>query len=392
MQDKTFLMIPGPTPVPESVMLEIAKHPIGHRSLEFSSILKTVYQDLKWCFQTNNDVFVFTSSGTGAMEAALANLINPNDKVLSLIIGNFGDRFRKIALSRGAIVDTIEVKPGCAINPEDLRKKLNEDVNKEIKVVTLTHNETSTGVTNDIQTLCKIINEHGAVNVVDGVTSIGAIECKPDQWGIDVLVSGSQKGFMLPPGLAFLTANEKAWKLYEKCKYPSFYFDWKAYKKAVENDTTPYTPAVNLFCGLNVALQMMKKEGIENIWNRHRIHAKALRAAIRSINLELFVPDDNIASNTITAVLPPENITVADIRSTLKKDYDIVVANGQNNLKDKIFRLGTLGFVSDRDVLAAITALEGTMYKLGHKFDLGNGVKAAMNIIFEENKTSSVKK
>lgn len=381
MKDKTFLMIPGPTPVPESVMLEIAKHPIGHRSSEFSSILKEVYENLKYVFQTKNDVFMFTSSGTGAMCAALENLINEGDKVLCLSLGNFGNRWAKIAESRGADVEKIEVKAGQVIDPEVLKKRLAEDTNKEIKIVTLTHSETSTGAANDVKTLCSIIREHGAISVVDGVTSVCAMPVKPDEWGIDVLVSGSQKGFMIPPGLAFLVANERAWKVYEQCKHPSFYFDWAAHKKAVEGDTTPFTPAVNLIVGLNTALKMIKEEGIENMNARHKRHCMALRNALRAINLELLVKDDNDASHSITSILPPEGISVPDIRSTMKNDFDIVVANGQAKLKDKIFRMGTLGFVCDRDLIAAIGALEATLYKLGHKFELGNGVKTLIEAL-----------
>ncbi len=383
MKDKTFLMIPGPTPVPESVMMEIAKHPIGHRSSEFSSILKEVYENLKYVFQTKNDVFMFTSSGTGAMCAALENLVNEGDKVLCLSLGNFGNRWAKIAESRGAIVEKIEVEAGEVVDPEVLRKRLSEDVRKEIKIVTLTHSETSTGAANDIKTLCSIIREHGAISVVDGVTSVCAMPCKPDEWGVDVLVSGSQKGFMIPPGLAFLTANERAWKVYEQCKHPSFYFDWAAYKKAVEGDTTPFTPAVNLIVGLREALKMIKEEGIDNMNARHRRHAMALRKALRAINLELLVKDDNNASYSITSILPPDGISVPDIRNTMKKDFDIVVANGQNKLKDKIFRMGTLGFVCDRDLIAAVGALEATLVKLGHNFEVGKGVQTIINELKE---------
>lgn len=379
MRDKTFLMIPGPTPVPESVMLDIAKHPIGHRSSEFSSILEEVYDNLKYVFQTQNDVFVYTASGTGALCGALENLVNEGDKVLSLVIGNFGNRWAKIAQSRGAIVEKIEVEAGEVIDPDVLKKKLAEDTNKEIKIVTLTHSETSTGAANDIKTLCSIIREHGAISVVDGVTSVCAMPCKPDEWGIDVLVSGSQKGFMVPPGLAFLVANERAWKVYEQCKYPSFYFDWAAYRKSVRANSTPFTPAVNLIVGLNTALKMIKDEGIENMNARHRKYAMALRAALRALNLKLFVEKDENASWSITSILPPEGISVPDIRKVLKEDYDIVVANGQNQLKDKIFRMGTLGFVCERDLIASVGALEATLAKLGHKFEVGKGVQTLLN-------------
>lgn len=378
MQDKTFLMIPGPTPVPESVLLAMAKHPIGHRSSEFSEILKEVYSDLKWLFQTKNEVFIYAASGTGAMEAALSNLVNQGNKVLSLIIGNFGARWVKIAQSRGAVVEKLEVELGEVINPEDLRAKLAQDTKKEIKLVTLTHSETSTGAKNDIKTLCKIIREHGAISVVDGVTSVGCMEVKMDDWGIDVLVSGSQKGFMIPPGLAFLAAGERAWKLHEACQYPSFYFDWTAHKKAVLDDTTPWTPPVNLVFALHAALKMMKKEGLENIYARHKKLALGLREAARAVGLRLFVKEDENASYAITSILPPPNISVPDIRKVFKNDFDIVVANGQNQLKDKIFRMGTLGFVSERDLITAVGSLEAVLLKLGHKFEVGSGVRAVL--------------
>lgn len=381
MQDKTFLMIPGPTPVPESVLLAMAKHPIGHRSGEFSAILKEVYADLKWLFQTKNEVFIYAASGTGAMEAALSNLVNQGDKVLSLIIGNFGARWAKIAQSRGAVVEKLEADLGQVIKPEDLRAKLALDIKKEIKIVTLTHSETSTGAKNDIKTLCKIIKDHGAISVVDGVTSVGAMEVKMDEWGIDVLVSGSQKGFMIPPGLGFLAASKRAWEVHEKCLYPSFYFDWDAHKKAVLDETTPWTPAVNLVFALHEALKMMKKEGLEKIYERHQKLALGLRRAVRALGLELFVKDDVNASYAITSILPPKGVSVPDIRNGFKKDYDIVVANGQNTLKDKIFRMGTLGFVSERDLLTAVASLEAVLKKLGHKFELGSGVKAVLETL-----------
>ncbi len=197
-----------------------------------------------------------------------------------------------------------------------------------------------------------------------------------DEWGIDVLVSGSQKGFMIPPGLSFLAASEKAWEVHKNCKYPSFYFDWDAHKKAVDGDTTPWTPAVNLVVALNTALKMIKKEGLENVYARHKKLALGLRKAVRALGLELFVKDDENASYAITSILPPDGISVPDIRAAFKNDYDIVVANGQNTLKDKIFRMGTLGYVSERDLITAVGSLEGVLKKLGHKFEAGAGIKA----------------
>ncbi|WIH83808.1 alanine--glyoxylate aminotransferase family protein [Brachyspira pilosicoli] len=373
MRDKTFLMIPGPTPVPESALIEMAKHPMAHRSKEFSNILKEVYDDLKYVFQTKNDVFLFTASGTGAMCAALENIVNEGDKVLCLVIGNFGARWAKIAESRGAEVIKLEVPLGEVIKPQMLEEALNK--NKDIKIVTLTHSETSTGAANDVKTLCSIIKKHGALSVVDGITSLCAMEFKTDEWNIDVALSGSQKGFMIAPGLSFLTASEEAFKMHEQCKYPSFYFNWKEHKKSLAKDTTPFTPAVSLISSLHTSLKMIKEEGIENVNKRHKKLSLALRAAIKTIGLKLFVEDDNNASYAITSILPPEGITVPDIRKTLKDYYDIIVANGQGSLENKIFRIGTLGFVCERDLIMAVGALEASLIKLGYKFEVGSGVK-----------------
>ena len=364
MKNKTLLMIPGPTPVPEDVLLEMAKAPVPHRSSEFSKLFDEVNEDLKMVFQTKNDVFIFASSGTGAMDAALSNLINIGDKVLSLVIGNFGDRWAKIAESHGANVEKIVVPFGEVVAPEVLRKRLEEDVNKEIKIVTLTHSETSTGAKNDVKALCALIKEHGALSVVDGVTSVGAMDIKTDEWGVDVLVSGSQKGFMIPPGLAFLTASNKAFEVHKQCKYPGFYFNWSSYKKSLEQHTTPYTPAINLVVALHTALKMIREEGLENVLARHKSNAMLLRNSLKEMGIKLFVEDDEKASFAVTSVLPPDGISVPDVRRILKDDYDIIVANGQKDLKDKIFRIGTLGFVSERDVLTVIGALQATFKKL----------------------------
>ena len=379
MKDKQFLMIPGPTPVPETALLAMAKHPIGHRSAEFSSLLKEVFADLKWLFQTQEDVFIYASSGTGAMEAAIYNLVNPGDKVLSLVIGNFGERWAKIAEMKGAVVERITVDYGKAIDPAILKKKLDEDINKEIKFVTLTHNETSTGVTNDLQALNDVIQQHGALSIVDAITSLGAIPLEMDKWGIDIVVSGSQKGFMIPPGLAFLACSKKAFEVHKQCKNPSFYFNFTAYKKSASDDSTPYTPAVSLIAGLHETLKMMKEEGLDNIFLRHTRLAAGLRIAVRAMGLQLFVENNEIGSNAITSIIPPEGITVADIRKTLKNDFDMIVADGQNQLKGKIFRMGHLGFVSERDMIAAVGALEMTLVKLGYNLEKGKATSALIS-------------
>lgn len=381
MKDKTFLMIPGPTPVPESVLLAMSKHPIGHRTGEFEEILKYCYEGLKEIFQTKNDVFIYAASGTGAMDSALSNLLNEGDKILSLVIGNFGNRWVKIAKTRGADVQVIEKPYGETIDVNEVREILEKDVNKEIKLVTMTHSETSTGAKNDIKAICEVVKNHGALSVVDGVTSVCAMDVKMDEWGIDVLVTGSQKGFMLPPGLSFLSASDRAFEVYEQCKHPSFYFDWAAHRKAVRNNTTPFTAAVNLIFALEAAIKMVKEEGLENILKRHKKHALALRGAIKAMGLKLFVEDDDKASYAITSILPPDGISVPDIRSGLKKEFDIIVANGQNDLKDKIFRMGTLGYVSKRDVLTAVASLEAVLDSLGYKFEVGIGTKTALQLL-----------
>ncbi|CBG39418.1 pyridoxal-phosphate-dependent aminotransferase family protein [Helicobacter mustelae] len=373
MKEKTFLMIPGPTPVPQSVLQASARHPIGHRSPEFSQILREVFLDLKEIFQTKNPVFVYAASGTGAMCGALENVLNPGDRVLCLVIGNFGERWVKIAKSRGAMVEVLQADPGEVIHPKDLESMLQKF--PDTKAVTLTHSETSTGAANDVKSLCAIIQKSGALAIVDGITSLCAMPCKMDEWGIDILVSGSQKGFMLPPGLAFLSASKKAMEAREKCLYPSFYFDFLAHQKALEKNTTPYTPAVNLVFGLHEALKLLKEEGIEKINARHKRFALSLRQAIRAMGLELFVKEDKNASFAITSILPPSGIDVPSIRRVLKEDFDVLVANGQNALENKIFRIGTLGYVCERDLISAVAALEATLYKLGHSFALGSGVK-----------------
>ena len=375
MKDKQFLMIPGPTPVPESVLQALAKHPIGHRSGEFSEIFMSATEKLQWLAETKNDVFIYTASGTGAMEGAVSNTISPGDKVLSLVLGNFGQRFADIAKLYGGDVEEIKVDPGQAISPEAVRERLAQDTNKEIKVITMTHSETATGTANDLKAIAAVVKEHGALLMVDAITSLGCMEIKMDEWGIDVLLSGSQKGFMIPPGLSFIYVSPKAYEYKERCKAPCYYFCWKQAKKALEAQTTPWTPNVSHIVALEVAMQMMVEEGRENIIKRHARLRDSLRVAIKALGLQLLT-EDATASAAITAIYPPEGVSVPDIRSAFKKDWDIVVANGQKTLKDKIFRMGHLGFVTDRDVLTGISALEAVLSKLGYKFSPGAGTQA----------------
>ena len=375
MRDKTFLMIPGPTPVPENVLQALAKHPMGHRSSEFSAIFKEVTDDLKWVAQTQNDFFILGASGTGAMECAIANTVSTGDKVLSLVIGNFGKRWAQLAKTYGGVVEEMNVAWGEAIDPKALEARLAQDSAKEIKIVTVTHNETSTGVTNDLESIAKIVKAHGALIIVDAVTSMGVMNLPVDAWKIDVAVSGSQKGFMIPPGLAFITVSKDAWAKYETNKNPKFYWDWKKYKKACEDNSTPFTGSVSLVVALQASLKMMREEGIENVFARHIKLRDGLRAGCKAVGLKLMAADKD-ASAAITSIWPPEGISVGDIRKGLKNNFDIVVADGQDDFKGKIFRIGHLGFFSQRDLLMTMASLEIVLHKLGHKFELGSGVAA----------------
>jgi len=381
MDDKLMLMIPGPTPVPEQVLLAMAKHPIGHRSGDFSKIMVEVTQGLKWLHQTQNDVLILAASGTGAMEAGIINFLSPGDRVLVGCNGKFGDRWAELSEAFGLQVERITAEWGKPLDPEQFRQKLAADAEKSIKAVIITHSETSTGVINDLQTINQYVKTHGeALIIVDTVTSLAACNVPVDEWGLDVVASGSQKGYMIPPGLSFVAVSPRAWQAYTQAKLPRFYFDLGKYRKDAAKNTTPFTPPVNMFFALQAALTMMQAEGLENIFARHHRLTQATRAAIQALGLPLFAPDQ-AASPAITAVIP-EGVDSEAIRSVMKKRFDIVLAGGQDHLKGKIFRMGHLGFVSDRDILTAIAALEGTLQELGYaSFTPGAGVTAAAKVI-----------
>jgi aspartate aminotransferase-like enzyme len=380
MDDKLMLMIPGPTPVPEQVLLALSKHPIGHRSGEFSEIMGEVTQNLKWLHQTQNDVLVLTVSGTGAMEAGIINFLSPGDRVLVGCNGKFGDRWALMSAAFGLEVDKITADWGKPLDTEQFREKLAADTEKKIKAVIITHSETSTGVLNDLETINRHVKEHGeALMIVDAVTSLGAVNIPIDAWGIDVVASGSQKGYMIPPGLGFVSVSPKAWEAYKTAKLPRFYLDLGAYKKAAAKNSNPFTPPVNLVLALQVALRMMQKEGLESIFARHQRLMRATRDAVKALSLPLFAPDE-AASPAITAVAPV-SVESEQIRSVMKKRFDIALAGGQDDFKGKIFRIGHLGFVSDRDILAAIGALEATLWELGYESMIpGAGVAAAARV------------
>jgi aspartate aminotransferase-like enzyme len=363
MDDKLMLMIPGPTPVPERVLQAMAKHPIGHRSVDFSAIFAEVTANLKWLHQTENDLLILAASGTGVMEAGIINFLSPGDKVIVGSNGKFGERWAEVTDAYGLNTQRITSDWGTPLDPELIRVALEADTNKEIKAVIVTHSETSTGVINDLETINKHVKAHGALIIVDTVTSLGACNVPVDAWGLDVVASGSQKGYMIPPGLGFVSVSAKAWEAYKTAKLPRYYFDLGMYRKNAAKDTTPFTPAINLIFAMQSALQMMRKEGLEAIFTRHDRHSRATRAAMNALGMPLYAPEGN-SSPAITAVMPT-GVDAEQIRSVMKKKFDIVLAGGQDALKGKIFRIGHLGFVSDRDILTAIAAIEATLLELG---------------------------
>jgi aspartate aminotransferase-like enzyme len=377
MEGKHMLMIPGPTPVPEAVLLAMAKAPIGHRSGDFSKVIAELTEKLQWVHQTQGDVLMLAASGTGAMEAGIINFLSPGDRVLVGDNGKFGERWVKVSQAFGLQVEVIKAEWGKPLDPQDFRAQLEADKEKTIKAVIITHSETSTGVLNDLETINKHVKAHGeSLIIVDAVTSLGAVNVPIDEWGLDVVGSGSQKGYMIPPGMAFVSVSAKAWQAYETAKIPKFYFDLGKYKKETDKDSSPFTPPVNMMYGLQASLEMMYQEGLENIFKRHARLTQATRAAMQALNLPLYAPD-SCASYAITAVAPVA-VEAEKIRSLMKKKYDIALAGGQDHLSGKIFRIGHLGFVSERDILSAIAALESTLKELGYDgATLGAGVAAA---------------
>jgi aspartate aminotransferase-like enzyme len=380
MNDKLMLMIPGPTPVPEAALLALAKHPIGHRTSEFSNILAEVTENLKWLHQTQSDVLTLNVSGTGAVEAGIINFLSPGDRILVGSNGKFGERWVEVGQAYGLNVEEVKVEWGKPLDPAVFAEKLQADTQKQIKAVIITHSETSTGVLNDLESINRHVKAHGeALIIVDAVTSLGAFNLPVDAWGLDIVASGSQKGYMIPPGLGFVSVSPKAWEAYKTAKLPKYYLDLGKYRKATAKNTTPFTPPVNLIVALHTTLRIMKEEGLESIFARHERLKNATRAAIQGLNLPLLAADSS-ASPAITAVAP-QGIESDKIRSLMKKRFDIALAGGQDHLSNKIFRIGHLGFVSDRDILSCIASLEVTLTELGYEdFNPGSGIAAAVRV------------
>ncbi len=353
-------MIPGPTPVPEKVLQALGSHPIGHRSKEFQDIVKRTTDNLKWLHQTKNDVLTITGSGTAAMEAGIINTLSKGDKVICGENGKFGQRWVKVAEEFGLKVIKIQAEWGQPLDPIKFKEILENDNDKQIKAVILTHSETSTGVINDLKEITTYIRNHKvALSIIDCVTSIGAYDVPIDDWELDIVASGSQKGYMIPPGLSFISVSEKAWEASKTSDLPKFYLNLNSYKKSLHQNSNPFTPAVNLLFALDESLKMMREEGLSNIFKRHERHKQAISTAVKALGLDLFA-NENALSPSITAI-KANNFDAEIFRKTIKEKYDILLAGGQDHLKGKIFRVGHLGYVNDKDIISAITVIGITL-------------------------------
>jgi aspartate aminotransferase-like enzyme len=378
---KRYLMTPGPTTIPERVLVKQAEQIIHHRTSEYREILGEVLKGLKYVFQTQNDVIILTSSGTGAMEAAVVNLMRKGDKALVVVGGKFGERFEKLCEIYGVEVIKLAVPWGEAVSAYEIQKILETD--KDISAVFVTLCETSTGVVNDLSTIGRLVKETGAVLVVDAISALGSVEIRTDEWAVDMVIAGSQKGLMLPPGLAFISISEKAWEKIKKnvkdnASLPSFYFNLSKAKEALLKTDHPFTPAVTLVVALRESLAMIKEEGLERVLARHRRLAEAMRAGIKALGLELF---SKSPSDSITAINVPADIDGLALVKKLSDEYGITVAGGQDELKGKIFRIAHMGYADRFDVIAAISALEMCLVKMGADIKLGAGIKAAEEVL-----------
>ncbi|MBN1349320.1 alanine--glyoxylate aminotransferase family protein [candidate division KSB1 bacterium] len=371
------LFTPGPTPIPEQVMHLMNESIIHHRGHEFSRIFSRVSQDLKYLFQTEYDVLTLTTSGTGGMEAVVANLLCRSDRVLTVNAGKFGARWADICRAYGVDFIEIEKQWGHAVHPDEIVDYLKQY--PKIKAVFLTHNETSTGVTIDLKSISEAIHANSdALVVVDCISAIGGIPLKMDAWNLDVVITASQKGLMLPPGLAFVALNDRGWKAAAKSDLPKFYLSLKAARDSLKKDSTPFTPATTIIRGLEAALSMIKEKTLERLWFEHQVFGDAVRAAIRALGLSLL---SRQPSNALTAVIVPEQLSCKAIISGLEQNFGIIVSGGQGHLKDKIFRIGHIGFYDISDIIGIISALEIVLKSSGWQFEIGAGICSAQQIL-----------
>ena len=360
------LRIPGPTPCPPETLGELSRQMINHRGPEFAEMQARIMERLKLFFRTENEVYVYTTSGTGAMEAAIVNTLSEGDKVLAVSIGEFGDRFADIAETFGADVTRLNFEPGTQADAAVIAEALAAD--PEIAAVLVTHNETSTGVTNDIAAISQAIRpvKPDVLLIVDAISSLGCIPFATDQWQVDVATTASQKGFMIPPGLAFVTMSPRGWAAYERSNMRKYYFDIGKCKDYANKGQTPFTPAVSLYYGLDLALDMMYREGLEQTNARHHAVADYTRNKVKALGLRLLAEGPQ-ASDTVTSVVVPEGVNAGQLLSMLNSEYDTVLAAGQGKLAGKIIRIGHMGIVDTADIDAAIDSLAEALDKLGYK-------------------------
>jgi serine---pyruvate transaminase len=374
---KKRLLTPGPTPVPEETLLELAKPVVYHRTAEFRKLLAEVVGDLQYVFQTQSPVIPLTSSGTGALEAALVNAVPPGAKAICLISGRFGERWRSIAKAFGIEPIGVTVAPGQVVEPAQLAKTLAD--HPDALAVCTTLSETSTGVGHDLAAFGKLVAGTPALLLVDAISGLGAMECRTDAWQIDMCAAGSQKALMLPPGLAYLSVSPKAWKQIERNPAPrSFYFDLKKAKKQLETFDTPYTPAHTLIQAQRVSLKMLREQGIENVWAYTSLMASAARAGFGAIGLEVFPvrPADGL-----TVVKVPEGVDGLALLSKLEKQYGLKLAGGQDQLKGKIIRLAHMGYIDQFDVLTALAGVELVLLEMGYHLEPGKAIAAAQCVL-----------
>ena len=356
------LRIPGPVPMPDAVRAALAHQMINHRGAEFKALLAQVRARLKSIFATENEILCFTCSGTGGLEAAIVNLLSPGDRALMVVGGVFGERAAAIAAAFGVEVVRLEHPWGTAVDPQTLRAALR--ANPDVAVVALTHNETSTGITNPIAELSEVVHEMSqALILVDAISGLGALPFETDGWGVDVVVTGSQKAFGCPPGLAMISVSPRAWAAVARSTMPRFYWDFRRMREAHNEGSTPYTPAITVFYGLDAALELMEQEGSAARFARHARAGEIMRAGIRELGLELFA-DPAYASNVVTVARVPEGLTSSEIRNALRINYNTIVAGGQGALKESIIRIGHLGFFTEEELTTTLTQLGAVLKSL----------------------------
>jgi aspartate aminotransferase-like enzyme len=382
---KPRLMTPGPAPVPEDVLLELARPVIHHRSAEAKEVIKEVASGLKTVFQTRNDVMILTASGTGAMEAAAVNTVPRGGKALVLNAGWFAARWGNICKAYGINAVMLDTEWGQAVDPGRVAEALRQHPDTVCVMGTLS--ETSTGTGHPIEAIGRIVAETPAVFAVDGISGVGAMECRADAWGIDLLCAGSQKALMLPPGLAFVSVSPKAWAQIDSFDAPSFYFNLKSARKKMAEFDTPFTPAHTLILALRTSLRRILDEGIENVWRRHRVMSDACQAGLQALGLELFSARP---AEGLTAFRVPDGLKDADIRNMLVERFGITTIGGQDKLKGKIIRVGHMGYFDELDVVAGLAALEMVLNELGHDVQPGCAVTAAQRVLLGQKSVAGV--